>query len=149
MPDAPLRLVIRTPHAAVLDEDVAGVRVPTETGLVGLRPGGEPLTLVVEPGLVVVHTRGGGDRFAASAGGLLECTRERCTVYTPFVVVGGEDEVVDALGKALATPGSEIDARRRLGELEQRILEEVREPSRRVQRGSSRTLDVDADTGRP
>lgn len=121
-----LRLIIRTPHETVLDSPVASVRIPTATGMAGLRPRQEPLLLVVEPGLVVV-TGGGRTRFAATAGGLLEADRRTATLYTPFAVVGDtDDEVLDALDRVLATPDSELLARRRLGELEQRILQELR-----------------------
>jgi hypothetical protein len=48
-------------------------------------------------------------------------------LYTPFAVEGAVDtEVLAALDLALATPDSELSARRRLGELEQRIVQELR-----------------------
>jgi F0F1-type ATP synthase epsilon subunit len=121
-----LRLVIRTPHEVVLDAPVQAVRVPTETGQVGLRPREEPLMLAVEPGLVVVRTEH-GVRFAATAGGLLDGGRERVVLHTPFAVTDErEADVLAALDRALATPDSEIAARRRLGELERRIVHELR-----------------------
>jgi F0F1-type ATP synthase epsilon subunit len=135
MPEG-LRLVLRTPHEVVFDEAVRGARVPTQTGQVGLRPRGEPLVLVVEPGLVLLHDDG-IDRFAATAGGLLESGRERCTLYTPAAVVGPSgDEVLEALDRLLSAPDRELAARRQLVELEQRILQELRQgprglPSRR------------------
>lgn len=123
-----LRMVIRTPHETVLDEPVRGARAPAETGQVGLRPRGEPLLLGVEPGLILLDTDR-GPRFAATAGGLLESGREQAVLYTPFAVVSDEDaEVLAALDRALATPDSELVARRRLGELEQQILRELRRP---------------------
>jgi F0F1-type ATP synthase epsilon subunit len=122
-----LQLAILTPHETVVDEAVRGARVPTETGQVGLRPRGEPLLLVVEPGLILVETQA-GRRFAATAGGLLEAGRERAVLYTPFAVASDrDDEVLDALDRALATPGGEIAARRQIGELEQRIVREIRQ----------------------
>jgi F0F1-type ATP synthase epsilon subunit len=129
MPEA-LRFVLRTPHTVVLDEPVRAVRVPTETGQVGLRPGGEPILLAVEPGLVLL--RGAvGLRFVATAGGLLESGRERCTLYTPVAALGAsDDEVLAALDRLLAAPDAELAARRQLGELEQRIVQELRERSR-------------------
>ncbi|HUB08798.1 MAG TPA: hypothetical protein VMB50_17455 [Myxococcales bacterium] len=122
-----LHLVIRTPHAVVLDEPIRSARVPTATGQVGLRPREEPFVLVVEPGLILL--RGGeGPAFAATAGGLVDGGRERTVLYTPFAVTGAhEADVLAALDRALATPGSELAARRRLGELEQRIVQELRE----------------------
>jgi F0F1-type ATP synthase epsilon subunit len=121
-----LQLVIRTPHEVVLDARVRAARVPTPTGHVGLRPGEEPFVVSIEPGLVVTWA---ADRvsFAASAGGLLDAERSRAVLYTPFAVVGDDgDALLDRLDEALATPDSELAARRRLGELEERIVQELR-----------------------
>ena len=133
MPEG-LRFVLRTPHQVVLDERVRAVRVPTETGQAGLRPGGEPILLVVEPGLVLLHGEA-GPRFAATAGGLLESGRERCTLYTPVAAVGAsDDDLLAALDHLLAAPGGEMAARRQFAELEQRIVRELREDSRTAPR---------------
>ena len=59
----------------VFAQPVRAARVPTESGLVGLRPRGEPTVMAVEPGLVVLRLAE-GLRFAATAGGLLESGRE-------------------------------------------------------------------------
>ena len=121
-----LRFVIRTPHEVVFDADVRAARVPAQSGQVGLRPRGEPCSLVVEPGLLLLHVPE-GERFAASAGGLLECERDHAELYTPFAAVGEHGEQVLAeLDRALAIPGSALAARRRLAELEQRIVRELR-----------------------
>jgi len=125
-----LRLIIRTPHEAVFDSVVRAARVPTETGQVGLRPRGEPMVLAIESGLIVVRLDA-ETRFAATAGGLLESGPDRCVLYTPFAVVDStQSAVLEALGRALATPKSEIAARRQLADLEQRILRELRERGR-------------------
>lgn len=126
MPDG-LRFVIRTPAAVVVDEMVAGGRVPTASGQAGLRPRGEPLVTVVLPGLCLFRSAG-HVRFAATAGGLLDASRDRVVLYTPFAVAGdrGED-VLAALDRALVVPGGELAARRRLGELEQNIVRELRQ----------------------
>lgn len=120
-----LHFIIRTPHEAVLDAVVTAARVPTRTGQVGLRPREEPFVCVVEPGLLLVR-QDGATRFAATAGGLLENREHRAVLYTPFAVLGdvGAD-VLAALDEALATPDSELSARRQLGELEQRIIQEL------------------------
>jgi F0F1-type ATP synthase epsilon subunit len=125
MPDR-LQLVIRTPHRVVFDDAVRSARLPTATGQVGVRPREEPLVLAVEPGLILIS---GADRllFAASAGGLFDGDRERAALYTPFAVVGERaDEVADALNQLLAVPDSELSVHRRLGELEDRIVSELR-----------------------
>jgi F0F1-type ATP synthase epsilon subunit len=137
VPDS-LRLVIKTPHQTVLDIRVAAIRVPTETGLVGIRPGGEPLVVALEPGLIVIRIAS-GERFAATAGGLLESGRSQCTVLTPYAAVGNsEPEIEEALNRILATPSTEVVARRRLEELEQRIVKELSQspgsPSQRRKR---------------
>lgn len=123
----PYTCTIRTPQATVFEGAVLGLRVPTETGLVGLRPRGEPLVLAVAPGLVLLRTPV-GERFAATAGGLLANDRVSATLMTPFAVVGtSEDEMLAALAEMLASPGSDLVARRQMLELEQRILRELRE----------------------
>ena len=120
-----LRLIIRTPHHVVLDQPVSSARLPTETGQVGLRPRAEPILLAVEPGLILLSVDD-SLHFAATAGGLLEGDREHAVLYTPFAVVGDDaDNVLSALEKAVAVPDSEIAARRRLAELEERIGQEV------------------------
>ncbi len=126
MADDVLHFCIRTPHGAALELDVEGARFPTPTGLVGLRPRGEPMVTAVEPGLIVLRM-GGGTRFAATAGGLLEAGREQAVCYTPFAAVGEDaDAMIEALERALQTPDSEVAARRTLGELEERIAREFR-----------------------
>ena len=121
-----LQLVIRTPHAVLVDQSVRAARVPTETGQVGLRPHQEPFVLVVQPGLCIMM-REQGMGFVATAGGLLDADRKVSVLYTPFAVAGDRgDEVLAALERVLATPDSELLARRRLAELEQQIARQFR-----------------------
>ncbi|NPC52460.1 hypothetical protein D7X99_40610 [Corallococcus sp. AB032C] len=123
-----LRFVIWTPDACVVDEPVLAARVPTGSGQVGLRTAEEPFASVVEAGLCLLR-REEGLRFAATAGGLLDAGRDTATLYTPFAAVGarGED-VLAALEGVLRLPDSELATRRRMGELEQRIVRELRHP---------------------
>lgn len=124
-----LHIIIRTPRGIVVNEQVSAVRVPTESGQVGLRQRQEPLVLVVEPGLIILRSDA-VLRFVATAGGLLEGDRQVSILYTPFAVAGdGQDAVMGALAHVLAMPDSELAARRRLGELEQHILQELRSPT--------------------
>jgi F0F1-type ATP synthase epsilon subunit len=124
-----LRFVVRTPHAVALDAEVVSARVPATSGQVGLRPRGEAIAVAIEPGLVLAH--GTDDpTFVATAGGLLESDGDHAILYTPFAVASDDAaEVLDALDDAFSTPDSELTARRRLGELEQRIVKEIRQPS--------------------
>ena len=132
MADA-LRLVIRTPHAAVVDADVDAARVPTRTGQLGLRPHQEPFVTVAESGLVILDA-GTERRFAATAGGLLRADRDLALLATPFAVTGGTGrEVLEALDVALAAPDSELVTRRRMALLEQRIVQEL-DPTHRGRR---------------
>jgi F0F1-type ATP synthase epsilon subunit len=120
-----LRTLLRTPHRSVFEADLRAVRVQTESGQVGLRPGGEPMILVVEPGLVLLHF---AERtaYAATSGGLLRSTRDSCELYTPFALVGSEESaLLAALERALDAPDSELLARRQLSDLEQRIVREL------------------------
>lgn len=138
MPES-LQLTIRTPHERVVQQRVAAARVPTETGLVGLRPHQEPLVLAVEPGLIIMRAASGDESFAATAGGLLESGRGECTLYTPFAVVSdSEEEMRGVLERMLSTPPSELLARRRLEELEQRIVGELTKRPRSAPRVDKR-----------
>ena len=121
-----LHLMIRTPRELVFAADVVAVRVPTQTGQVGLRPRCEATVLAVEPGLVIVRI-GGGVRYAGTAGGLLACDGASAALLTPLAAVGDDLEQVSSdLQKALAEPAEEMEVRRTLGRLETRILQELR-----------------------
>jgi F0F1-type ATP synthase epsilon subunit len=124
-----LQFVIQTPRQVLFAAPLRAARVPTHSGQVGLRPGEEPIALVVEPGLLMLRGES-GVRYAASAGGLLETERTRAVFYTPFAVLGDDGtQVLAELERALAAPDSDLSARRRLSELEQRIVHELRRPT--------------------
>ena len=125
MAAATVRFVVRTPHEVVFDSEARSVRVPTESGLVGVRPRMEPLVMPVEAGLVLVRTEG-RVAFVGSAGGLLSSDGTLVTLFTPLGVVGNDPTAVrTALDRAFAAPGSEFAVRARLGKLEGRILAEL------------------------
>src|SRR6218665_428284 len=118
-----LHLTVRTPHAVVLEAGLDSLRVPTESGQVGLRPRAEASLLVVEPGLVVAH-RSTGVRFLATAGGLLSHRGTRATLFTPIAVAGdAPDDLLPPMEHARAEPNEDQQVRRQLGRLEQRIHE--------------------------
>ena len=131
MADATLHAVVRTPRGVVLDEGVRSLRVPSDTGQVGLRPRSEPTALAVEPGLVLAMT-GSGLRFLVTTGGLLRCDGERAVLLTPLAVVGESVAALRAeLEGALRLPEAELELRKVLQRLETGILEELRRTTRR------------------
>jgi len=122
-----LKLTVRTPREVVLDIYVSSVRVPTETGQVGVRPRAEPMVLAIEPGMVLVR-QSGDYRFVGTAGGLLRCGGTNANLLTPLAVAGDDEEaVLTALENALAQPNVEMEARATLGRLQSSILRELRE----------------------
>jgi F0F1-type ATP synthase epsilon subunit len=122
-----LHVTIRTPSETVVHEDVAALRVPTQSGQVGLRPRGEPSVLAVEAGLIVLRFSG-GMRYAGTAGGLLHTSGESASLLTPLAVVGDNiDSVSRQLDTLLSAPNEEMEVRRTLGRLETRILKELRQ----------------------
>ncbi|MDX1804154.1 MAG: hypothetical protein R3292_08735 [Alcanivorax sp.] len=119
-------LIVRSPHAVVFQADIHALRVPTDTGQAGLRAGVEPLVMALEPGLAVIE-HGGTEWFLATAGGLLNSDGRTCQILTPYAVQGEEaGTVLAALDAMLATPDSELLARRQLAVLEQRIIRQLR-----------------------
>jgi F0F1-type ATP synthase epsilon subunit len=124
--EATLRLVVRTPQGGVFDGRVTSLRVPSDTGQVGLRPRAEAAALVVEPGLALAATSN-GLRFIATAGGLLRCDGEQAVLLTPLAVFGESAEAVRAeLEEALARPRADLELRAILQRLETGILQELR-----------------------
>ena len=122
-----LKFVVRTPREVALDLQVSSIRVPTETGQVGLRPRAEPLVLAIEPGLVLVR-QDTAYQFVGTAGGLLRCDGHLVSLLTPLAVQGNnEDTVLGALETALAQPSVEMEARETLGRLQSSILRELRQ----------------------
>lgn len=131
MADATLKLEVLTPQELAAELEVRSLRVPTDTGQVGLRPRSEPTVLAVEPGLVLAQTPEGA-RFLATAGGLLRCDGRRAVVLTPIAVVGDSaQEVRSRLQQALAAPRADLELRRAIERLETGILRELRGGERR------------------
>ena len=137
MDEETLRFVVRTPQGGVLDERVTSLRVPTDTGQVGLRPRAEAAALVVEPGLALAASSD-GLRFLATAGGLLRCDGKQAVLLTPLAVVGDSAEVVRAeLSQALETPSRDLELRAVLQRLETGILQELRRGASAAGRGGA------------
>ena len=127
MPEPTLRFVARTPHAEVLRRDLGGLRVPTETGWVGILPHTEGSVLVVEPGLVLMR-QGELTSFAGTAGGILRVEREGVTLLAPIVVSGESVAVVQAALDEVSTQASqEMELRRRIDHLERALMAQSRD----------------------
>jgi F0F1-type ATP synthase epsilon subunit len=127
MAERRLHITVRTQHAVVFEADATALRVPTESGQVGLRPRVEGTLLAVEAGLVLVKT-GASTQFIGTAGGLLSCDGVTATLLTPLAVVGdNEQTILDELDRALQEPSEEMQARTTLGKLEGEILHEMRQ----------------------
>ena len=125
MSQSRLRFVVRTPTETIVDEEVDSIRVPTQSGQVGLRPRGEPNVMAIESGLIVFRSNI-GTRYAGCAGGMLRADRYAVSLLTPLAVAGEDIESVKRqLDAILAAPNEEMEVRRTLGRLETRILQEL------------------------
>ncbi len=140
MSERQLELIVRTPREIVFQSQVVSIRVPTETGQVGLRARVEPLVLAVEAGLVLVR-READFTFVGSAGGLLRCDGRTASLLTPLAVSGeNEQKVTDALEAVLTQPSIEMQARETLGRLQNSILQELRQ-GRKESLGQTESLE--------
>lgn len=121
-----LWLVVRTPREVVAELDAWSLRIPTETGQVGIRPRGEAGALAIEPGLALVRTTG-GVRFLATAGGLLRTRPFEAVLLTPVAALGDDAAAaLAAMEAALAGADPERELRRAIERLETGLLREIR-----------------------
>lgn len=129
-----LELIVRTPNVSVFQRYVRSVRVPTESGHVGLHRRAEPAVLAVDPGIVNVRSEDGrmdADTFIGTAGGLLVVKDNVVTLLTPIAVIGENEQAIATRFDALmAQPSSELEARVMLTKLEGHILNELRQQQR-------------------
>jgi F-type H+-transporting ATPase subunit epsilon len=121
-----LRFVVRTPHAKIFHVRAASLRVPTETGWVGILPGAERSVLVIEPGLVIVRT----DHALAlvgTGGGVLHIERDRVTLLASIAVLGDDaSSVRAALDRMAGESSAEIELRRGMDGIERGLLAQSR-----------------------
>jgi F0F1-type ATP synthase epsilon subunit len=121
-----LWLRVRTPQGIAFEAPVHSLRVPTDTGQVGLRPRAERTALGVEPGLVLARGAD-GLRFVATAGGLLRCDGREAVLLTPLAVAGATAPAVRAeLEQALRGARADLELRKVLQRLETGLLHELR-----------------------
>lgn len=126
MAEPTLRFEVRTPQGIAFEAELRSLRVPTDTGQVGLRPRAERTALGVEPGLVLAGALE-GLRFVATAGGLLRCDGSEAVLLTPLAVAGESAPAVRAaLEAALRGAQADLDLRRVLQRLESGLLHELR-----------------------
>jgi F0F1-type ATP synthase epsilon subunit len=117
-----LELVVRTPHTEVLRSSVCSLRLPTETGSVGIFPRAERTVIAIEPGLVVAR-RPVGRLLVATAGGLLRVEAHSATLLSAIAVVGKDPDGVRAVLTDLMTePSAETELRRRIDALERGLM---------------------------
>lgn len=120
-----LHLVVRTPREVVAELEALSLRVPADTGQVGVRPRAEATVTPVEPGLVLVRTQD-GMRFVGTAGGLLRTAAREAVLLTPVAVLGDDAAaVVAAIDAALAGPDPDRVLRQAIERLEAGLLREV------------------------
>ena len=125
-----IQLLVRTPHEVILSVPIRSMRVLTETGHVGLRPGMEPSILPLEAGVVHATTVAGEPRseiYIGTAGGLLMYDHQTVTLLTPIAVVGADhDELASQFDDLMTKSNSELEARTAFNKLEGHILSELR-----------------------
>jgi F-type H+-transporting ATPase subunit epsilon len=121
-----LHVVVRTPREVVAELEVQSLRVPTDTGQVGILPRTEATVTPVEPGLVLARTAE-RIRFIGTAGGLLRAEAFGAMLLTPVAVLGDDAAaVVAAVEAAVAGPDPERELRQAIERLETGLLREVR-----------------------
>ena len=126
MGDRLLNVVVRTPHETVFEADCRSLRIPVESGQVGLRPTVERHVTAFETGIVNFQAPDHTIRFIGTAGGLLLCDGMTATLLTPLAVVGDDEEsVVSQLDDVLGQPSSEMETRVMLTRLEGEIVNEL------------------------
>jgi len=104
-----LRLVVLTPLATVVDDEVDSVTVPLPDGWYGVLPGHAPFQARVLAGAIVVCMTG-RDRLLATLGGALTVEEDAATLLTGAAAL---DKDLDALERGI---GDEV---KRLAALEQ------------------------------
>ena len=125
----PLRVVVLTPEATVLDTFVRSLRLPADTGQVGIRLRCEPAVSPLEPGLVLLG-RNGEHGYLATAGGVVRSDGRTAVILTPLAVAGDEaDSVLSRLADALSAQTPELELRRTIHNLEKGMLLELRRPA--------------------
>ncbi|MBD3672321.1 MAG: hypothetical protein HUJ26_02240 [Planctomycetaceae bacterium] len=121
-----MEILVLTPHEQVLSTQIRSLRIPVESGYVGLHPSVESHVSAFEAGVINYRTTDRQINFLGTAGGLLICDGMRVTLLTPIAVVGeNEETVLQQIDKILSHPTSEMETRTMLSRLEGKIVEEL------------------------
>lgn len=108
MTERRLRLEVRTPSGIVLSEEVHAITAEDGTGRFGLRPGAEPLLLVLVPSVLTYRSSpGGAERFVAVARGFLQLTQDSVLVSVRTAL---PCESLEAVREALARSTRQLRA---------------------------------------
>jgi F0F1-type ATP synthase epsilon subunit len=122
MAERRLVLVVRTPRAELVRRAVRMLRVPTESGSVGILPRAERAALVVEPGLVVARDDA-TITLVGTAGGLMRIDRDQAVLLTPLAVVGHDVTSIRTwVAELTRQTSSEAELRKRIESLERGLI---------------------------
>jgi F-type H+-transporting ATPase subunit epsilon len=89
-----LRIVVLTPQATVVSEEVDTVVVPLIDGWRGIMPGHAPFASRLMPGEVILRVEG-KDRAVATIGGLLHVDHNTATILTGIARLGCNLETLE------------------------------------------------------
>ena len=111
---AQLHLKIVTPEKLIFDEEVSGVNVSTEDGIIGILPNHTNLMAKLTPGELVIK-KGGKDEILAVGDGFLQMADNTLSIMTDLAVTeaGIDEKAVEEAKKR-----AEIALEQKLGDVE-------------------------------
>ena len=111
---AQLHLKIVTPEKLIFDEEVSGVNVSTEDGIIGILPNHTNLMAKLTPGELVIK-KGGKDEILAVGDGFLQMADNTLSIMTDLAVNEGD---IDEKAVEEAKKRAEIALEQKLGDVE-------------------------------